>query len=114
MEKKSDPKALEQRIKDLERMVQALKENEAVLHEENSELKKIKLYYDALMQNTEDFVVICDSDGIPQAFNRSYKETAESLYRAHNLRRSSFAADHIRNWSSTSPTRSASFGKYRL
>lgn len=79
MDKKSGPKTFERKIKDLEKMVQTLREKETALNEENSGLKKIKKYYDTLMQNTEDYILICDGDGIPQAFNASYKKTAEAL-----------------------------------
>ena len=79
MDKKTDIKAIERKIKDLEKTVQTLKENESGLRQENNELKKIKKYYDTLMQNTEDYVLICDSEGIPKAFNTSYKERTESL-----------------------------------
>ena len=46
---------------------------------ENNELKEIKKYFDVLMQNTEDYILICDSNGIPQAFNSSYKTVVENL-----------------------------------
>ncbi|MBN2245851.1 MAG: PAS domain S-box protein, partial [Candidatus Aminicenantes bacterium] len=46
---------------------------------ENNELKEIKKYFDVLMQNTEDYILVCDRDGVPRAFNRVYKETVERL-----------------------------------
>ena len=79
MNKKTDSRPFEQSIKELEKTIQMLKENESILLKENNGLKKIKGYYDTLMQNTEDYVLICDKDGIPQVFNASYKKMVEDL-----------------------------------
>lgn len=79
MDKKPDHKELDQKIKNLEKLVQTLKENEAKLLERITKLERTEKFYDALMQNTEDYVLICDSHGIPQAFNASYRERTESL-----------------------------------
>jgi two-component system cell cycle sensor histidine kinase/response regulator CckA len=70
---------LAQKNKNLEKLIQTLKENEVKLIERISELEKTERYYEALMQNTEDYVLICDSNGLPQAFNESYKKRTESL-----------------------------------
>ncbi len=66
-------------INDPEKTIQQLKEKLSLLNEETNDLKRIKKYYDALMQNTEDYVLICDRDGIPQAFNDSYKKRTEKI-----------------------------------
>ncbi len=79
MDEKSDSKTFEQIIKDLEKKVLILQRKESGLLEEINELKKIKKYYDSLMQNTEDYVLICDKDAIPRAFNESYKKQTENL-----------------------------------
>jgi PAS domain S-box-containing protein len=79
MDTKIDKKALEQKNKNLEELIQALKENKVKLLERIGELERTEKYYQALMQNTEDYVLICDSNGIPQAFNASYKKRTESL-----------------------------------
>jgi PAS domain S-box-containing protein len=76
---KPENEELKKKLRNLEKLVQTLKENEAKLLERISALEKTEKYYDALMQNTEDYVLICDSDGIPQAFNASYKNRTESL-----------------------------------
>lgn len=79
MNTKSDKNGLEQKNKNFEKLIQTLKKNEVKLLERIGELEKTEKYYEALMQNTEDYVLICDSDGIPQAFNASYKKRTESL-----------------------------------
>ncbi len=67
------------KIKDLEKKLETEKKEKNSLLEELSELKHIKPYYDALMQNTEDFILICDSEGASQAFNTKYKKRGEEL-----------------------------------
>lgn len=79
MEKKPAHKKLDQEIKKLEKLIQTQKKNEDKLLKEINELKETKKYYDSLMQNTEDYVVICDRNGIPKAFNTSYKKKGEEL-----------------------------------
>ncbi len=79
MDTKADKKGLAQKNREIEKLVQTLKENEVKLFERIGELEKTEKYYEALMQNTEDYVLICDGDGIPQAFNESYKKRTESL-----------------------------------
>ena len=39
------------------------------------ELEQIKKFYNALMHNTEDYIVFCDNNGVSQAFNESYKKS---------------------------------------
>ena len=79
MDKIPGNKELEQKNKNLEKLIQTLEENEAKLLRKVSELEQTEKHYDALMQNTEDYVLICDSNGIPQAFNASYRKRTESL-----------------------------------
>ncbi len=79
MSEKQDLKKLEEKILSLEKSIESLHENESRLIKENSELKEIKKYFDVLMQNTEDYILVCDRDGIPQAFNAAYKEVVENL-----------------------------------
>ena len=81
MDKKTDTETFEERIERLEKMVRVLQEKEALLHEKNDKLEKIKKYYDALMQNTEDYVLICDREGMPEAFNESYKKRTARILR---------------------------------
>lgn len=76
---KKQGKELEKKIKDLEELLEKQKENEARLLAETNELKQTRVYYNALMQNTEDYIVICDSDGVSQAFNEKYKKRGEEL-----------------------------------
>jgi PAS domain S-box-containing protein len=76
---KPDVKKLEEKIISLEKTIESLNENESILRKENNELKEIKKYYDVLMQNTDDYILVCDRNGIPQAFNSTYKEIVESL-----------------------------------
>jgi two-component system, cell cycle sensor histidine kinase and response regulator CckA len=61
-------KDLQKKIKDLESLL-----------EEMEELRQIRIYYNTLMQNTEDFILICDSNGVSQAFNDKYKQRGEEL-----------------------------------
>ena len=69
----------EKKIKELEKLLKIQKEKEVKLLEEVDDLKHIQAYYNALMQNTEDYVLICDSNGVSQAFNASYKKRGEEL-----------------------------------
>lgn len=70
---------MEEKIINLEEHVKRLKENGSRLLKENDELKQTKKYYDILMENTEDYFLISDKNGIPLAFNRSYKNRTEEL-----------------------------------
>jgi PAS domain S-box-containing protein len=79
MSDKACKKELEKRILDLEKTIAELRQAESRLISENNELKEIKKYFDVLMQNTEDYILVCDRDGVPRAFNRVYKETVERL-----------------------------------
>ena len=47
--------------------------------DEINRLKLTNKYYDILMQNTEDYFVICDKEGKPRAYNDSYKNRVEDL-----------------------------------
>ena len=79
MDTKLDKKRFDQKNRKLEKLIQTLKENEVKLLKRIGELEKTERYYEALMQNTGDYVLICDGQGIPQAFNESYKKRVESL-----------------------------------
>ncbi len=79
MNEKPTYEEMEQRIKYLEKLVQEQEKNEGQLLEEIRELTQTKKYYDILMQNTIDYFLICDNNGIPQAFNESYKKKVEEL-----------------------------------
>jgi PAS domain-containing protein len=70
---------LEQKIKELEKLLNNHKETEKNLLEKINELKQTEKHYNALMQNTDDFIVICDQNAIPQAFNERYKEIGKAL-----------------------------------
>jgi two-component system sensor histidine kinase EvgS len=72
-------KELEKRIKELETLLQNEKEDNIRLLEELEELRRIRTYYNTLMQNTEDYILICDSNGVSQAFNAKYKQRGEEL-----------------------------------
>ncbi len=69
----------ENKILDLEKLLKEQKENEQKLLEEIKELKTTQRYYNALMRNTDDYMVICDRNGIPQAFNESYRKIGEAI-----------------------------------
>lgn len=79
MSDKIPNKELQENILDLKRIIVELRQAESRLINENNELKDIKKYFDVLMQNTEDYILVCDRDGVPRAFNRVYKETVERL-----------------------------------
>ncbi|MBN1905167.1 MAG: PAS domain S-box protein [Deltaproteobacteria bacterium] len=79
MSDKACKKELEKKILDLEKIIAELRQAESRLINENIELKEIKKYFDVLMQNTEDYILVCDREGVPRAFNRVYKETVERL-----------------------------------
>ena len=68
MDKKPSYEELEQKINDFEK-------READLLKEISELQLTSKYYDILMENTEDYFVVCDKNGKPQAYNESYKNS---------------------------------------
>jgi len=76
---KASKNDLTRKIIDLEKTIAELRKAESGLINENNELKEIKKYFDVLMQNTEDYILVCDRDGVPRAFNRVYKETVERL-----------------------------------
>lgn len=78
MEKKIGQEEFE-RIKELEKMIEIKEENEVKLVERIQELEQIEKCYHALMQNTEDFILICDKNGVSQAFNARYKKVGEEL-----------------------------------
>lgn len=79
MDKKPGYEDLEQKIKDLEKLNKKHEEHEAELLREISELHQTNKYYDILMENTEDYFLICDKNGKPQAYNKSYKKRVESV-----------------------------------
>ncbi|MBN2039166.1 MAG: PAS domain S-box protein [Spirochaetes bacterium] len=79
MHKKLGNNELENKIKELERLLEIQKENELRLLEENKELKQIKTYYNTLMQNTEDYILICNNEGVSLAFNESYRKVGEEV-----------------------------------
>lgn len=79
MDKKPRDKESEQKNNNLKKLIQTLKENEVTLLKEIHELKLTQKHYDILMQNTEDYILICDGNGIPQAFNESYKRRGKEL-----------------------------------
>jgi len=79
MDKKPGYEDLEQIIETLEKVILTQKENEDKLLKENSDLKQTKKHYDTLMYNTEDFFLINDRNGTPQAFNESYKKKTEEI-----------------------------------
>jgi septal ring factor EnvC (AmiA/AmiB activator) len=56
---------MEQKVKELEKLLSSQKEAEQKLLKEISELKQTEKYYNALMRNTDDFIVICDQNAIP-------------------------------------------------
>jgi hypothetical protein len=60
MDKKPSYEELDKKNKKLERLTKTQEKNEISLLKEISELKRTKKYYDSLMQNTEDYVVICE------------------------------------------------------
>ncbi len=79
MEKEERIKELEQRVKELLDIVQSQKQSENRLREEISRLNEDCKFYNTLMQNTEDFILICDPDGNALAYNASYKNVMERL-----------------------------------
>ncbi len=79
MEKKTVGIDAEQKIRMLEEIIFKQKVIEQELRNRNKQLEQTEKYYNALMQNTEDFMVVCDGNGIPQAFNERYKKVGESL-----------------------------------
>ncbi len=79
MLKKTDEDDLKQKIKEFEKLLQKQKEDASKLLEEIEELRQIRIYYDILMQNTEDFFLICDKNRHLQAYNESYRKILEEL-----------------------------------
>ncbi len=79
MDAKPTCEELEQKIKELAKLLKTREETERKLLKEISELKQTEKYYNALMHNTDDFIVICDQNAIPQAFNERYKKIGEAL-----------------------------------
>jgi PAS domain S-box-containing protein len=72
-------KELEQKVKELEDIIQAQKNREAELLDEINQRNQELQYYDTLMQNTEDFILICDREGKALAYNNSFKNVMETL-----------------------------------
>jgi PAS domain-containing protein len=72
-------KELEQKVRELEEIIQAQKQKEAGLLEEISKRNLELQYYDTLMQNTEDFILICDREGKALAYNKSFKSIMEMI-----------------------------------
>ncbi len=79
MVKKPGYEELMQKVESLKKQIQEQKVKEGDLFKENSELKKIKKYYDILMNNTEDYFLINDKTGVPIAFNASYKKRMKKV-----------------------------------
>lgn len=79
MSKKPKYEELEQKIKDLEDLLDGQKKKEIELRGEIRELKQIKEYYDTLMDSTEDYISISDSNRVPRAFNLSFKRRVKEL-----------------------------------
>lgn len=79
MSEKSRLKDQERKIRELEKLLQIKTEENAGLLEEIDEMRQIRSYYDILMENTEDYFLICDKKGKPLAFNESYKKIVEEL-----------------------------------
>ncbi len=63
----------------LEELLHEKEINESLMLEKIKKYEQIKKHYDALMQNTEDYILICDRNGVSQAFNAAYKERGEEL-----------------------------------
>jgi PAS domain S-box-containing protein len=72
-------KEIDIQMKELEMLLEKQKEDNAKLIEEISKLRQIQTYYDALMQNSEDYILICDGNGVSRAFNANYKNRGEEL-----------------------------------
>jgi PAS domain S-box-containing protein len=79
MGKEHGSKWQEQRIKELEGIIQAQNQKENQLLDEIRMLSQNCKYYDAIMQYTDDFILICDHDGNALAYNKSYKDLMELL-----------------------------------
>ncbi len=79
MDKKQKYEDLEEKNRNLEKLLQAKEEKEIKLLKRIGELEKTEKYFNAFAQNTEDYVLICDSEGVSLAFNESYKKKGEEL-----------------------------------
>ncbi len=77
MEKEQGTKGLEQKIKELEGVIQAQNQKEIALRDEIRGLNQSCKHYDTIMQYTEDFILICDRDGNALAYNNSYRDVME-------------------------------------
>jgi two-component system, cell cycle sensor histidine kinase and response regulator CckA len=77
MVKKSDLKELEQKVKELEEIIQAHNQKEITLLDEIMRLSQSCKHYDTIMQYTEDFILICDHEGNALAYNNSYRDVME-------------------------------------
>lgn len=80
MDKKPSYEELEQKIKDLENANKIKEEYELTLNNKIDELSLANKYYNILMQNTDDYFIVCDKEGKPQVFNESYKKRVEDLF----------------------------------
>ncbi|MGD9162823.1 MAG: PAS domain S-box protein, partial [Desulfobacteraceae bacterium] len=105
MEQKPTYKELEEKNINLEKIIQRQKENELELRKRIVELEQTEKFYNALMQNTEDYIVICDCKGISQAFNATYKKVGEELLNTDvrpgdKLHESSGKPEIIKYWDS--------------
>ncbi|MBN1906710.1 MAG: PAS domain S-box protein [Deltaproteobacteria bacterium] len=79
MGKELDIIELEKRLKELENVIQAQNQKEIDLLDEISRLNQSCKHYDTLMQYTDDFILICDHEGNPLAYNNSYRDVMENL-----------------------------------
>jgi PAS domain S-box-containing protein len=79
MAKMPELKELEHKIKELEQIVQAQKQKEVELLDEVNRRNQALQYYDTLMKDTEDFILICDREGKALAYNNSFKNKMESI-----------------------------------
>ena len=80
MDKKQEYEDLEKKIRTLEKLLQTKEEKEVKLLKRIDELEKTEKYFNVLMQNTEDYVLVCDIEGVSLAFNESYKKKGEELH----------------------------------
>ncbi|NLD38785.1 MAG: PAS domain S-box protein [Desulfatiglans sp.] len=85
MEKEQGAKELEQKIKELEGVIQAQNQKEIELLDEIRKLNQSCKHYDTIMQYTDDFILICDCDGNALAYNNSYRDVME-LYLKQDIK----------------------------
>jgi PAS domain S-box-containing protein len=79
MDHKLTHEELKQKLQDLEDTIKVYNNKELALHKKIGDLEQISKYYYALMENTEDAILISDNHGKPQAFNSSYKRKIKEL-----------------------------------